>query len=75
MTTATTQALPWLLMAAVIAIFFWWAIRSVDRILDELYPPSPEEITRREAERIAREATKEFKKRQRMRSGFWNVFN
>lgn len=34
---------------------------------------SPEEIARREAERVAKQATKDFKKRQRLRTlRFWN---
>lgn len=34
---------------------------------------SPEEITSKEAERIAKQATKEFKQRQRLRTvRFWN---
>lgn len=29
----------------------------------------------RAMQRIAKQATKEYKKRKRMRSGFWNIFN
>jgi hypothetical protein len=36
---------------------------------------TPEEQAQREAERIAKQATQEYKKRKRMRSGFWNIFN
>lgn len=36
---------------------------------------TPEEQSQREAERIAKQATQEYKKRKRMRSGFWNIFN
>lgn len=36
---------------------------------------TPEEQAARKAERIAKQATKEYKKRKRMRSGFWNIFN
>lgn len=38
------------------------------KLIDAIWPPSPEEIAGREAERLAKRATKEFKKRQRMRS-------
>lgn len=37
-------------------------------LIDAIWPPGPQEIAAREAERLAKRATKEFKKRQRMRS-------
>lgn len=41
------------------------------KLLDALWPPGPEEIARREAEKIAKQATKEYKRRQRLRSRAW----
>jgi hypothetical protein len=46
----------------------------ISKLYDFFYPPDREEIARREAERVARQATKEFKRRQRMRAvRFWNL--
>lgn len=75
MTPIETQALTDVLFwyGLVILVFFAgvWVICKVYDCVDE----TPEEQSFREAERIAKQATNEFKKRKRMRSGFWNVFN
>ena len=50
-----------LLVAVVILAFIFSRI-------DWPFEPSPEEIAAKEAERIAKQATKEFKQRQRLRT-------
>lgn len=67
--------LPHICAAVLICLIagFWW---SAQRVLDEVFPPTPEEIAQREAKRIAKKANKEFKQRQRLRVvRFWNIFN
>lgn len=64
--------LPYICAAVLICLLagFLWAAQ---RLLEELFPLTPEEIAQREAERIAKKAAKEFKQRQRLRVvRFWN---
>lgn len=57
------------ILICLVAGFYW----AAQRVLDEIFPPTPEEIAQREAERIAKKAIKEFKQRQRLRVvRFWN---
>lgn len=67
--------LPYICAAFLVCLIagFWWAAQ---RVLDEIFPPTAEEIAQREAERIAKKASKEFKQRQRLRVlRVWNIFN
>ena len=47
------------------------AVWCLDKAWSALNPPSPEEIAAREAEHIAKQATKEYKRRNRL-VRFWN---
>lgn len=50
----------------VVSAFFNW-------LIDVIWPPTADEISRREAEKAAKQATKQFKARQRLRAvRFWN---
>jgi hypothetical protein len=44
-----------------VSAFFSW-------VIDSIWPPTADEISAREAERKAKQATKEFKRRKRVRS-------
>lgn len=60
-----------LVVLAAMAIYF--AARAFDRWFDDLFPPSPEEVSRIEAQRVAKQATKEFRwaqRRKRVRAFF-----
>lgn len=73
MTPIESQAMAYVLFwyFVLMLVFFAgvWVICRVYDCVDE----TPEEQAAREAKRIAQQATKEFKRRQRMRSvRFWN---
>lgn len=70
-TQALSEALFWYGLLMIVVIAGGWFICQVYDCATE----TPEERMQREAERIAKQATKEYEKRRRMRSGFWNVFN
>jgi hypothetical protein len=72
MSSILAQVLTYAAAAVLLAIVIFFALRAIDRLLDDLFPPSAEEVSRRQAERIAKQATKEFNQRQRrIRSWAW----
>ena len=63
-----------LAMTALIGLFFYALCVVSDRVIDEILPPSTEELMRREAEKLQRKADKELKRRQRLKViRFWNI--
>lgn len=65
MSPILAQILAYTALVALAAVVIYFAARAFDRWFDELFPPSPEEVSRIEAQRVARQATKDFRRAQR----------
>lgn len=63
----------WWIGALILASYFFYVAAEwfFGPLADFISPPSQEEISRREAERIAKQATKDYKNRQRLRARAW----
>lgn len=62
-----------LTVAALIGFGMYALCAIFDRCVDEIWPLSPEALAQREAEKLQRQADKEFKRRQRLKViKFWN---
>ncbi len=62
------------LLPFIVRIAWWLISRWLRAEIDALFPPTPELQAKRNAEQIARQATKEFKRRQRLRGGWFRFF-
>lgn len=65
MNPVLAQIIAYASLVALAAAAIFYACRAFDQWFDDMFPPSPEEVSRIDAQRVARQATKDFRRAQR----------
>ncbi|MFZ5566010.1 MAG: hypothetical protein ACOY95_03305 [Pseudomonadota bacterium] len=65
MSPILAQILAYCAIVVLAAVAIFYACRAFDRWFDDMFPPSPEEVSRIQAQRVAKQATKDFRRAQR----------